>query len=877
MEIRSGLPRWFDVVVSAVALVIVSPLLAVCWLLVKMTSAGPALFRQRRMGLGGRPFTMVKFRTMRASQGGAQVTAEDDERITDVGRWLRRTKVDELPELWNVLRGDMALVGPRPEVPSYVDLANPNWAAVLQARPGLTDPVTLRLRNEEGLLSGLGDRRESFYLQRLQPYKVAGYLRYLTTRSWMSDLEIIGGTALAIAFPHLVTPLSAEEVVSDNTDFLSPITHIVGSLFGSSLPRPTLPMFWVKRFQILLDLALLSAAFALSYLLRFDFVIPQSELARMEYQLPFVVAIQWSTIWWTGTYAFLWRYFGLRELRSFVDAIFISVVPIVALRLLLAHTSAGVMRVPLSVIVLSALLGFGGIVAARVLRRAVYEHFEQSASATASSGRKPTLLVGAGRAGQQTAAELMRQRRSEVVIIGFVDDEAAKQGAVIQGIPVLGRTDDLPSLVRNYHVEQVVITIARGTRQQFRRILDICEKLHVKVRIIPSLFEILQGRVKVSRIRDLEVADLLGREPVQLEETSLRAAIRGKVVAVTGAGGSIGSELARQVARFHPERLLLIERAEFAIFSIHSELRQTHPDLPVVALTSDVGSDSRMTQIFARYRPQIVLHAAAHKHVPLMEENVAEAVSNNALNTHRLGEIAGRFGAEVFVLISTDKAVRPTSVMGASKRVAELAVQSLNGSYRTRFVAVRFGNVIGSVGSVIPIFYEQIRKGGPVTVTHPEMKRYFMTIPEAAQLVLEASTIGQGGEILVLDMGEPVKILDLAKDVITLSGLRPYEDIDIVFTGIRPGEKLYEELEITEERMSRTRHPKVFIGNIAGSPREKIERALQRLGVLCQEDNSAAIVETLCELIPDAQFTRAAAAQASPAKVGRAATAAASD
>ena len=820
---------------------------------------------------------MFKFRTMQVSQGGLQITAEDDDRITGIGRWLRRTKLDELPELWNVLRGDMALVGPRPEVPSYVDLANPSWLIALKTRPGLTDPITLRLRNEEKLLSGLGERRESFYLERLQPYKVAGYVRYLTTRNWLRDLEIVASTFLVIALPHLVTPLSAEEIASGNADFVSPITHVARSLFASNLPRPTLPMFWVKRFQVLLDLTVLSASFVLSYLLRFDFSIPHSDFLKMEYQLPFVVAIQWSTIWWTGMYAFLWRYFGLRELRSFVDAVFISVLPILALRLLLAHTSLAVLRVPLSVIVLSTVLGFGSLVVVRVLRRAVYEHFEQGSGALASTDRKPTVLVGAGRAGQQTASELQRQRRSEVVIVGFVDDDRAKEGAVIQGIPVLGRTEDLPAVVRNYHIEQVVITIAQGTRQQFRRILDICEKLPVKVRTIPSLFEILQGRVKVSRIRDLEVADLLGREPVELEEAAIREAIRGKVVAVTGAGGSIGSELARQIARFQPERLLLIERAEFAIFSIHSELRQSHPQMALVPLTADVGSESRMRQIFERHRPQIVVHAAAHKHVPLMEENVAEAVANNALNTYRLGEIAGRHGAEVFVLISTDKAVRPTSIMGASKRVAELAVQSLNGTYGTRYVAVRFGNVIGSVGSVIPIFYDQIRKGGPVTVTHPDMKRYFMTIPEAVQLVLEASTIGQGGEIMVLDMGEPVKILDLAKDVITLSGLRPYEDIDIVFTGIRPGEKLYEELEISEERMSRTRHPKVFIGNIAGCPAEKIERALQRLAVLCQEDNSAAIVGALSELIPDAQLTRDIAARPSPTPVARVATAAASD
>lgn len=852
-EVRPGLPRWVDASAAVVLLVVLSPLLLLSWLLVKATSPGPAVFRQERIGRDGVVFTMMKFRTMRVAPPGVLVSAEDDDRITGAGRWLRKTKLDELPQLWNILRGEMALVGPRPEVPSYVDLTNPNWVTTLKAKPGLSDPITLRLRNEERLLSGLGDRRERFYLERLQPFKLSGYLRYLQTRSWLRDLEVIAGTLLAVVLPHLISPLTADEIATGSADYLSPISHLARSLLSNRLPRPTLSMLWVKKYQIAVDLGLLSGAFVLSYLLRFDFEIPESEKVKLVYQLPLVVAIQWSTICWIGTYAFLWRYFGMRELRPFVDAAVISIVPILAGRLWLPPRFT-LVQVPLSIIVLSAVLGFGCVITVRVLRRAIYEHFENGSAAVGSATPKQTLLVGAGRAGQQAASELQRQPTSQLAIAGFVDDDPVKQGAVIQGIRVLGRTEDLPALVRELNIEQVVITIAQGTRKQFRRILDICERLPVKIRIIPSVFEILQGRVQVSRIRDLEIADLLGREPVQLEEAAIQQAVHGKVVAVTGAGGSIGAELARQIARFQPERLLLIERAEFAIFHIHSELRQRYPQLALAPLTVDVGNEVRMAQIFDRYKPQVVVHSAAHKHVPLMEENVAEAVSNNVLNTYRLAEIAGKFNTEVFVLISTDKAVRPTSVMGVSKRAAELVVQFLNSCYRTRYLAVRFGNVIGSTGSVIPTFYEQIRRGGPVTVTHPDMERYFMTIPEAAQLVLEATTIGQGGEIFVLDMGEPVKILDLAKDVITLSGLRPYEDIDIVFTGIRPGEKLFEELSITEECMSRTRHPKIFIGNIAGCPVEKIRRALQRLTEFCQEDNTAAIVKTLSELVPEARL-----------------------
>jgi FlaA1/EpsC-like NDP-sugar epimerase len=351
----------------------------------------------------------------------------------------------------------------------------------------------------------------------------------------------------------------------------------------------------------------------------------------------------------------------------------------------------------------------------------------------------------------------------------------------------------------------------------------------------------------------VQIEDLLGREPVRLDEVDMSRFLESKTIMVTGAGGSIGSELARQAARFQPARVLLVERAEFALFNIDRELREAWPGLGIVALVADAGDEQRMRFIFNAYRPQVILHAAAHKHVPMMEHNTTEALKNNVLATSLLGELAGRTGAEAFVLISTDKAVRPSSVMGASKRMAELVVQDLNRRHRTRYVAVRFGNVIGSAGSVIPIFREQIRKGGPVTVTHPDMVRYFMTIPEAAQLVLQAGAMGEGGEIFILDMGQPVRILDLAKDTIVLSGFKPFEDIDIVFTGVRAGEKLFEELEITEECMTRTRHPKIFIGKIAAYPEEKVRRALRQLAIYSDDGNEARLRAYLNELLPEAR------------------------
>lgn len=610
-----------------------------------------------------------------------------------------------------------------------------------------------------------------------------------------------------------------------------------------------------KRYQLMVDLSVLAGSFILAYLLRFDFNMPEQDFHRLLVQLPYVVLIQFLALLLAGGYTFIWRYIGMSEVRAFISAGWWSALFILALRLTLPE-SVQDWRVPLSVALIDTCFAYGGVLGVRVLRRAEYEWEKQLKGAPASgNGRKKrVLLIGAGRAGMIAARQINSRGDMGLDIQGFVDDEPNKQGSLIQGVKVLGMTQDLPRLVREMEIDHVVITIAHATRKEFRRILDICEQIPVKMRIIPGLDDIIQGRVTLTRIRDLQIEDLLGREPVRLDEANVQRFLTGKNVMVTGAGGSIGSELARQVARFRPHSLLLVERAEFALFEIDRELRAAWPELHVVPLVADVGDEARLRSIFAAHQPHVVLHAAAHKHVPLMEANALEAVKNNVLATNLLGEIAGQHGVEVFVLISTDKAVRPTSVMGASKRVAELMIQDLDRRFTTRYVAVRFGNVIGSNGSVIPIFVEQIRRGGPVTVTHPEMMRYFMTIPEAAQLVLQAGTMGRGGEIFILDMGEPVRILDLARDTITLSGFKPYEDIDVVFTGMRPGEKLFEELNMADELMAKTAHPKIFIGKIAAYPEETIRDAHAQLLQLTRDGQGRELYGFLSALLPEAQL-----------------------
>jgi FlaA1/EpsC-like NDP-sugar epimerase len=611
-----------------------------------------------------------------------------------------------------------------------------------------------------------------------------------------------------------------------------------------------------KRIQFLSDVFVLVVAFTLAYLLRYEFSIPRQEIPAFLHQLPYVVLLQIGALSVSGVQTFIWRYVGMSELRTFVKAACVPAVTMLLLRLLLPEEFQR-WRVPLSIIVMDTILAFSGVLGLRVLRRGVHEYHDRQASDARPSSRVRILLIGAGRTGVAVAREILDHGKTNLDIRGFVDDDPEKFRSVVYGIRVVGTTADLAWLVAELQIDHVVISMSEASRPQLKRIRDICDSVPVKVRIVPALHEIVQGTVSVSRIRDVQIEDLLGRDPVCLEEADIGAMLAGSKVMVTGAGGSIGSELVRQVARFSPSGLLLVERSEYALYNIDRELRASWPDLEIRPLIADVTDEPRIRWILSTYQPRVIIHAAAHKHVPMMESNAAEAIKNNVLGTKMLGELAGELGVETFVLISTDKAVRPRSVMGASKRLAELVVQRLAGRYGTRYVAVRFGNVIGSTGSVIPLFREQIARGGPVTVTHPAMMRYFMTIPEAAQLVLQAAAIGEGGEIFILDMGEPVSILELAKDVITLTGLKPFEDIDIEFTGLRPGEKLFEELQTTAENIAKTRHPKIFIGKIAAPSDEEIDRALVALAYLSASHREDELRQFLNTFLSDAHIDAA--------------------
>ncbi|MFC1762617.1 polysaccharide biosynthesis protein [Planctomycetota bacterium] len=549
-----------------------------------------------------------------------------------------------------------------------------------------------------------------------------------------------------------------------------------------------------------------------------------------------------------------WRYVGISDLFGIFHASFLSTVGLFVvwgvvggIPSLRSRLPASVLDVSQGVFVADWFATIMILAGMRMIVRLYHEEF----NAVEGTRMKRFLIVGAGNAGESLLREIHRMSVTEYDVVGFIDDDPAKRRTRIHGLPVLGTVDKLPEICETHSIDELAIAMPSASQQQMRRVIQVCEGAQIRFRRVPSLTDIASGRFRVSQIRAVDINDLLGRETVQLDLDSIRAFVHDKVILVTGAGGSIGSEMCRQISQFDPRQLVLVEQAENPLFYIERELKQTAPLPDRVSIVCDITDATRVDQVFAAYRPSVVIHAAAHKHVPLMELNPGEAIKNNVIGTRTMADAADRHGIQHFVMISTDKAVNPTSIMGSSKRVAEIYIQDLSRTSKTDFVTVRFGNVLGSEGSVVPLFKQQIAAGGPVTVTHPDMQRYFMTIPEASQLVLQAATMGKGGEIFVLDMGEPVKIVDLARELITLSGFRPGQDIEIEFFGMRPGEKLFEELRIEGEDMQRTRHPKISIWTNILIDRQAIHAGIDKLIKVADSQNRGHIVAAIRALVPE--------------------------
>jgi FlaA1/EpsC-like NDP-sugar epimerase len=611
-----------------------------------------------------------------------------------------------------------------------------------------------------------------------------------------------------------------------------------------------MPRLISHSLRVALDVLVISIALWLAVLFRFEFQLPSLVVQMAVYNWPLVVVIHYLGLVSSGVPRMSWRYMTMLDTARILTSVVASGAVLLAIRLLLPFATAKVPLIPLGVLAMNPVLVFVGLVGTRAawrLRNEVQDRRKRAAEGV----RHRVLLIGAGEAGVLVAREIANRPDLGLTAVGFLDDNQAKQGTSIAGLRVLGTTTMVAEVAERKRAKRALITIANASGQQIRRIAELCRHAGLDTKIIPGLYEIVGEKVNLSRIREVAIEDLLRRDPVNLDEGIVSGTIQSRVVLVTGAGGSIGSELCRQVCRFGPERLVLVERFENALFEIHRELTALFPHVPIDPRVADVTDSARMEQIMLASKPALVFHAAAHKHVPMMEWNPGEGVKNNIGGTRTLADLADRCGVDRFVLVSTDKAVNPSSVMGATKRVAEIYIQALSQRARTRFVTVRFGNVLGSAGSVIPIFREQIARGGPVTVTHPDMTRYFMTISEASQLVLQAGAMGNGGEIFILDMGEPVRILNLAHDLIALSGLKPDEDIEIRFSGVRPGEKLVEELATDAEHADKTKHAKVFIGRIKAHQWETVVDALGRVMQAAHDGDSERIRTALGELVPE--------------------------
>ena len=767
--------RFVDIFGACFLLLLCAPILALVAILIKLDSTGPVLFTQVRMGKNFKPFTRYKFRIFvyDKSRDPSANEREEFDRFTQLGRILRQFKLDELPQLFNVLKGEMSLVGPRPELPYYVDRFRDEYQEILSIRPGLMDLAFLtysesltptRKSTPEGVI------QEVQYLGETLPEKIKLGRLYLEHASFLFDLAIIGQTLLSLLGLRSVLLKMKPSQNSPAPEF-----------FHDSSARH----FIIKHRRILVvlfDLGLIAFANYLAFWLRFDGQITVDSFRLFTDMLPWLIVIRGISFMLFSLNEGLWRYVSIWDVKKIVLGVMSGTVVFYGV----VSWVFAVPGYPRSVFIIDSIVLIGFLVGLRIAVRLFRER-------KVLNPMKQVLIIGAGDAGAKIVREMQADPSCTYSPIGFVDNDRNKIGKRIHGIKVLGTRNNLKSILDTTKPEEVLVALPAANPAVIREITTALEPFKLPIKTLPKLDDILDGKVAINQIRPLAIEDLLQRPSVDLTPEPVSRLIEGKRVLVTGAGGSIGSELCRQIIGFKPNALILYERHENSLYTIESELTDNGQNYLVHAVLGDITDGQRLDDTLMVYRPDIIFHAAAHKHVPLMELNPGEAMKNNVLGTQLVAEAAVKYGVEQFVLISTDKAVNPSSVMGATKRAAELVIQVMAKQCATCFLTVRFGNVLGSNGSVVPRFQRQIKAGGPVTVTHPEVRRYFMSIPEAVGLVLQAATLGESGAIYLLEMGEQIKLVDLARNLIRLSGHLP-EEVPIKFVGLRPGEKLEEEL-----------------------------------------------------------------------------------
>ena len=813
--------RGFDLTISVVSLFVLAPFFLVIAVLIKRGSAGPVFYRSERVGRNGKRFWLYKFRTMvdDADRFGSGITRQDDPRITRFGRRLRQSKLNELPQLINVLRGEMSLVGPRPEIPEMVDRYSPLFRRLLSLRPGMTSRAYLAYRNEEKFI-GTDPLR---YADVILPKKLALEMRYLLRHSFWTDLRIIAQT-VSVVFG---------------------LDSFAFRWFARSIRR-YIP--W-----LLLDAPIIALAFYAALFLRLlDF--PTSGVntylgAMARWILPLVVLYLVITSLW-GVHRRIWGFATAADVRPIFGAA--ASATAIAIAVDLYSGFRGPRSLPLGVLLLGGFFSACGMVLIRYRSR-LLRGLSQRGRSDGEGTR--AIIYGAGDAGQHLALRLLTHQSGEIYdLVGFADDDGRKRGQRIHGLPVLGGRHELGHIVGRRRIDLIIIAINNVRGEDLRQILTAAQQTAAQIRIIPNVFEVVSVANTAPFLREVRVEDLLGRQAVQLDRQACEAVLRDRVVLITGGCGSVGSELCRQVARFEPKQLVVLDNNETGLYDLELALHASFSKLSVSVVVGDVTNAQRMQAVFGEVKPDVIFHAAAYKHVPLMERFPQEAVKVNVGGTAVVLEMARTYGARHFVLVSTDKAVQPHSVMGATKRIAEMLVIGGNhtgsSSKSTLCTAVRFGNVLGSRGSVVPTFTRQIDRGGPVTVTHPDMTRYFMDVSEAAGLIIQAASFTHGQDIFMLEMGERIRVDDLARKMIRMRGLRPEIDIPIVYTGVRPGEKLHEELAFAEEGRESTQHALVHRLRMptAGGPHRQLRISLEHLLELSSNGNKQALIDELMRL-----------------------------
>lgn len=799
--------RLFDLAAALTLLLLTFPLLVIVSVAIAIDSRGGIFSLQQRVGRGGMFFRIFLFRT-EANGGANGSVAKKRKQRTRLGKLLNHFRIDELPQLLNVLAGDMSIVGPRARVPEMVKLFTPKQRRLLEVRPGIIGPSRIFCHSDASQLGVTEKEVEANFLKKIVPQKIAHDLAYVDSHNLFEDMRL-----LAIGVVEFFSRILRAEMVKQGK--------------GYSLLLPA-------------DIVSIVLSYYFAYQLRFDWNIPDQEFQIFLDTLPMLLCVRLLSFIYFGIYHTVWKYFGDTDFVKMMRACAFGSVAVVAITFFIGPRIAS-----RSVFIIEWLCLILSMVSIRALPRI----FKQP-KAPVLQRRRNALIVGAGDPGEMLLRDAMKQPEFEYEVVGFVDDDPVKHGSYIHGVRVMGTCQDIPALVEQYRIDDALITIAELSPARMKEIVGYCRQAKVKHKIVPGVRDLLSGKVHLSKIRDVTIDDLLGHRPIELDISAIRTLLHDKVVLVTGAGGSIGSELCRQIAEYAPHQLICLDRTENYLAEIQVNFSKQFPELDILYSLCDITDTRRLQRLFREHRPQVVFHAAAFKHVPVCENNPDDAIINNVFGTMQVANTASEFGCGYFVMVSTDKAVNASSVMGCTKRIAELYVQSFSRKSQTRFVTVRFGNVLHSHGSVVPLFMNQIEQGGPVTVTHPEIERFFMSISEAVQLVLQAVTMGKSGEIFVLDMGKPMRILDLAHELIRRAGLEPGVDIEIVMSGLRPGEKLYEELINEGEQALPTYHDRIRTMNSVMRDYEEVQKRVLELIDLARAKRLEAVFEKMKELDP---------------------------